>query len=78
MASRMPQLREISLTQVSNFEPPALKIKSDDDAEYWKTTQSYIDYRVFLRRLNESVVGYSLPWEPNAHSQVHYLDHESI
>ena len=78
MASVMPQLRRISLSQVSKLEPPTLKIKADDDVEYWKTTQSYIDYRIFLRRLNESVVGYSLPWEPNAHSQVRYLDFESI
>ena len=77
MASGFPKLRKISLTQVSKFDPPTLKIKADDDVEYWKTTQSYIDYRIFLRRLNESVVGYSLPWKPNTHSQVHHLDSES-
>jgi serine/threonine-protein phosphatase 2A activator len=77
MASGMPQLREIYLNQVLNFEIPTSKIKSDDDVQYWKTTQSYMDYRIFLRRLNQSVVGYSLPWEPNTHSQVHYLNSES-
>ncbi|PPQ83972.1 hypothetical protein CVT25_000518 [Psilocybe cyanescens] len=69
MHKNSPELREILLSEVSGFQsPPSLKIRTDDDVEHWKTTQSYIDYGIFLRRLNESVVGHFLPWEPENQS----------
>ncbi|KAH9481901.1 Serine/threonine-protein phosphatase 2A activator 1 [Psilocybe cubensis] len=65
MKSVLLDLRKIPLDEVAGLQStPSLKIRTDDDVEYWKTTQSYLDYGIFLRRLNESVVGYTLPWEP--------------
>ncbi|KAF8149084.1 hypothetical protein B0H34DRAFT_734803 [Crassisporium funariophilum] len=70
MSVSPPGLRCVSLCEVSGLKSlPTLKIMTDDDVEHWKSTQSYMDYRLFLRRLNESVVGYSLPWTPSSHSQ---------
>lgn len=48
------------------LDPPVLKIKSDFDVEAWKSTSAYKYYGTFLRQLNESVVGYSLPLEDGA------------
>ncbi|KAF8963092.1 hypothetical protein BDZ97DRAFT_1821716 [Flammula alnicola] len=70
MSVNLPPLRDISLTAISHLQStPTLKIHTDDEVEYWKSTRSYNDYKIFLRRLNESVVGYFFPWEPNGHSQ---------
>lgn len=70
MSANMPSLRQIPLTEVTHLPLPTLKIQMDDDVGYWKTTRSFNDYRIFLRRLNESVVGCFLPWEPSRRSQV--------
>jgi len=43
-----------------------LRIRSDFDVEAWKSTSAYKYYGTFLRQLNESVVGYSLPLEDGA------------
>jgi len=59
----LPQLREISLSQETRFSPPTARIKQDEDVETWRNSKSYRDYAIFLRRLNESVVGCYLPWE---------------
>jgi hypothetical protein len=65
------QVRDISLSEVSSLsELPKARIKTDEDLEHWKSMQSYRDYILFLRRLNESVVGTSLPWIPEHRSQV--------
>ncbi|KAG6877954.1 hypothetical protein C0993_001572 [Termitomyces sp. T159_Od127] len=56
------QLRKIPLSELANLGVAGPKIKTDGDVVAWKTKQSYQDYAVFLRRLNESVVGQSLPW----------------
>ncbi|KAF9554569.1 Phosphotyrosyl phosphatase activator [Agrocybe pediades] len=70
MLAALPELREITLSTLSGLQTlPTLKIKTDDDVEYWKTTQSYLDYMIFLRRLNESVVGYTLPWRSERSSK---------
>jgi hypothetical protein len=67
----LPLLRHISLSQVLSLpEPPTAQIKTDDDLEHWKSMQSYRDYILFLRRLNESVVGTCLPWIPEHRGQV--------
>jgi len=68
MAESIPT---ITLPDVSRIGPPPItRIKSDEDVELWKSKRSYQDYRIFLRRLNESVVGCTLPWEPEKRSQV--------
>ncbi|KAI0791204.1 Phosphotyrosyl phosphatase activator [Abortiporus biennis] len=56
-------LRHIPISEVAQMNSlPTTKIKTDEDVELWKTTRSYEDYGIFLRRLNESVVGHFLPW----------------
>ncbi|KAG6865390.1 hypothetical protein C0991_002971 [Blastosporella zonata] len=57
----LPQLRRVSLSELSTLRFPAPTIKTDDDLLAWKTKRSYQDYAIFLRRLNESVVGQFLP-----------------
>ncbi|KAG1736301.1 hypothetical protein EDB19DRAFT_1896072 [Suillus lakei] len=42
---------------------PELKIRTDQDMEVWKSTKGYADYLLFLHRLNEAVVDYTLPPE---------------
>lgn len=66
----MQALREISLSQLTRFSPPTTRINRDDDVERWKDSKSYRDYAIFLRRLNESVVGCYLPWESGQPSKV--------
>nr|GAT59328.1 protein phosphatase 2A regulatory subunit 4 [Mycena chlorophos] len=60
------QLRQIPLSAVPEMALPTLKITTDDDVDTWRRSRSYQDYAVFLRRLNESVVGQDLPETPNA------------
>ncbi|KAK2467238.1 hypothetical protein APHAL10511_000787 [Amanita phalloides] len=69
MAQASPQLREIPLSQVTTLSPSAPTIKLDDDVEKWRKSKSYADYAIFLRRLNESVVGYFLPWDSSRPSK---------
>ncbi|KAF9477738.1 Phosphotyrosyl phosphatase activator [Pholiota conissans] len=69
MSDGLPSLRQIFLSDVPGLTPPTLKIQTDHDIDHWKTTRSYSDYQLFLRRLNESVVGCFLPWEPSKRSQ---------
>lgn len=57
-----------SLTKLSTT--PSQKIRLDEDLDVWRTTTAYHDYSIFLRRLNESVVGYFLPWSSHTPSQV--------
>lgn len=71
MEPGLPSLREVTPAQFQVLGPlPSLVIKTDDDVERWTITRSYHDYDLFLRRLNESVVGVILPWNPGAISQV--------
>ncbi|KAF9262490.1 Phosphotyrosyl phosphatase activator [Marasmius fiardii PR-910] len=55
-------IRQLSLSDLEEFEVPSQKIRSDHDIQFWRSTRSYHDYAIFLRRLNESVVGHYLPW----------------
>ncbi|KAL1748334.1 hypothetical protein HDZ31DRAFT_29707 [Schizophyllum fasciatum] len=65
MSSPLPPLREITSQEVDRLpELPSKKIKTDQDIETWKTTRSYNDFSLFIRRLCESVVGRQLPYEP--------------
>ncbi|KAK0470358.1 uncharacterized protein EV420DRAFT_109028 [Desarmillaria tabescens] len=71
MAHQLLQLRSIPLSKVPDLELPTQKIRSDEAVEAWKATRGYEDYSLYLRRLNEAVVGYTLPWEsPNASQAV--------
>ena len=66
-----PPLRHISIDTVSKLEStPSQKIRLDEDLDAWRTTTGYRDYSVFLRRLNESVVGYFLPWSSSTPTEV--------
>ncbi|KAF9048931.1 serine/threonine-protein phosphatase 2A activator 1 [Panaeolus papilionaceus] len=58
----VPELRSVSVDQLSQLTLPVQKIKTDQDVEHWKSTRSYWDYMIFLRRLNESCVGQVLPY----------------
>ena len=71
MAHRLlPPLRQVSISGVLDKAPPTLKIKTEQDVEFWKTTRSYSDLGLFLQRLNEAVVGCYLPFTPRSPSQV--------
>ena len=60
--SPLRDLRQISLSDlVDSFKSPEQKIRYDEDVAHWKQTTGYHDYQLFLRRLNESVVGYTVP-----------------
>ncbi|KAL9714539.1 Serine/threonine-protein phosphatase 2A activator 1 [Leucoagaricus gongylophorus] len=62
MDIQLPPLREIPPSRFDNLGPlPSLVIRNDKDVEVWATTTSYHEYDLFLRRLNESVVGVFLP-----------------
>ena len=67
----LPLLRHISPENLEALKAlPTVKIRTDADVEAWKQTQGYSDYSLFLRWLNESVVGYSLPRTNDNHSEV--------
>ncbi|EJD39044.1 Phosphotyrosyl phosphatase activator [Auricularia subglabra TFB-10046 SS5] len=42
---------------LSELEPPTLKIRTDEDVELWKHTRGFRDYAHFVRRLNDAVTG---------------------
>ena len=56
-------LSQISLSSVSSLPLPTLHIRTDADVEAWKCTTGYRDFGVWVRLLNESVVGVEMPWE---------------
>ncbi|KAG2147724.1 uncharacterized protein EDB93DRAFT_400561 [Suillus bovinus] len=57
--TRLLPLRQIELPTIQV--PPELKIRTDQDVEIWKSTKGYADYLLFLLRLSEAVVDYTLP-----------------
>ncbi|TFK93785.1 PTPA-domain-containing protein [Polyporus arcularius HHB13444] len=61
--SALPSLRRIDVSNLDPADTPVPRIKTDEDVEAWKQTRGYQDYGLFLRRLAESVVGCSLPYE---------------
>jgi len=71
MADSIPPLREIPLNEISQLGSlPTTRIKTDDDIAFWKSTQAYLDYKIFLSRLNRAIAGHFLPKELEGHSQV--------
>ena len=71
MPSPLPSLRQIQVSAIPSLPLPFLKIHTDSDVEFWKSTRGYRDYAIFLKVLNESAVGVSLPWDENG---VHYFE----
>ncbi|KAI0068967.1 Phosphotyrosyl phosphatase activator [Artomyces pyxidatus] len=70
MSNALFALRHISIEDVSHMRTlPSTKIHTDSDVELWKRTSGYRDYGIFLRRLNEAVVGYELPWTSSSPSE---------
>lgn len=57
------QLPIVSLSTLSQISPPTPKIHTDEDVAAWQRTSGYQIYGLFLRRLNDSVVGHELPLE---------------
>ncbi|KAG6917849.1 hypothetical protein DXG01_000754 [Tephrocybe rancida] len=57
----LPIIREVLLSELRTLPVSEPKIRTEGDVLIWKTKRSYQDYAVFLRRLNESVVGQFLP-----------------
>lgn len=54
--------RQIQLSDlVATVNSPEQKIRYDEDVTHWKHTTGYHDYQLFLRRLNESIVGHAVP-----------------
>lgn len=67
----LPALRHIPIADVEHLDVlPTQKIRTDEDVELWRRTQGYQDYGLFLRRLSEAVVGYTLPWTSSSQSEV--------
>ncbi|KAF8588269.1 Phosphotyrosyl phosphatase activator [Ramaria rubella] len=58
-------LPSISSSLLTSLSPPTLKIHVDADVEKWQRTSGYQQFILFLRRLNDSVVGYELPLQDN-------------
>lgn len=64
-------LRHVRIADVAQIKAlPELKIKTDEDVDLWHGTTGYHDYGLFLRRLNESVVGRFLPWDSPSPTKV--------
>ncbi|CAK5262917.1 unnamed protein product, partial [Mycena citricolor] len=64
-----PTLRKIDLAEIPRLATPESKIRTDEDMETWRQSCAYRDYAIFLRRLNESVVGVDIPDSPAATSE---------
>lgn len=66
MSTPSPTLPRIAAATLAEIQPPSLRIRTDEDVELWKLTSGYGAYGLFLRRLNESVVGYELPLQDDS------------
>lgn len=66
----LPELRHYTLPTKPIV--PKRRITVDADVEEWKSTQGYLDYGLFIRRLNAAVIGHYLPYSspPNGPSEV--------
>ena len=62
----MTSLPDLSANLLEEMSPPMVRIHTDADVETWKRTTGYQIYGIFLRRLNESVAGWSLPLQDTA------------
>ncbi|KAH7869396.1 uncharacterized protein C8R40DRAFT_1163575 [Lentinula edodes] len=55
-------LRRIILPDIHSLQLPTKKNFDEEDVEIWRRTQGFRDLIIFLRRLNEAVVGITIPW----------------
>ncbi|KAJ4467737.1 hypothetical protein C8J55DRAFT_525722 [Lentinula edodes] len=62
-------LRRIILPEIHSLQLPTKKIFDEEDVEIWRRTQGFRDLIIFLRRLNEAVVGITIPWSSKFPSQ---------
>ncbi|KAF8824694.1 hypothetical protein HHX47_DHR7000444 [Lentinula edodes] len=62
-------LRRVTLPEIHSIQLPAKKILNEEDVEIWLRTQGFRDLIIFLRRLNEAVVGVTVPWSSELPSQ---------
>ncbi|KAI0050507.1 Phosphotyrosyl phosphatase activator [Auriscalpium vulgare] len=73
MATSTPavkELRSVSIEALAKLNTlPVVTIRTDVDVDLWKQTRAFEDYAIFLRRLNDAVVGYVLPWTSSLPSQ---------
>lgn len=63
-------LRRVTLPEIHSIQLPTQKIFHEEDVEIWRRTQGFRDLIIFLRRLNEAVVGITIPWSSKFPSQV--------
>ncbi|GJJ08184.1 hypothetical protein Clacol_002392 [Clathrus columnatus] len=66
MSALSSTLPHVPATALSKINLPTLKIRTDEDVTQWKLTSGYRAFIFFLRRLNESVVGYELPLQDDS------------
>ena len=64
LSSPLAPLPEITPEKFKQLADPTLRIKIEEDVHLWKTTTGYRNYQLFLHRLSESVVGYTIPETP--------------
>ena len=57
-------MTHLNLANLGALQPPATHIKTDDDVDTWKRTSGFRAYALFVRRLNEAVVGRDLVDDP--------------
>jgi serine/threonine-protein phosphatase 2A activator len=69
----MHTLSQISLSSLPSLPLPTLHIRTDADVEAWKSTTGYRDFGVWVRLLNESVVGVEVPSEEAGEVGVFFL-----
>ncbi|TFK63152.1 Phosphotyrosyl phosphatase activator [Pluteus cervinus] len=70
MATQLHPLRQLEIRgSQDTYGLPRDVIRSEADVQSWKHKRSYQDYALFLRRLNEAVVGCSLPWTDDNRSE---------
>lgn len=56
MRRELPDLPQITWDEkLTN--PPALRIRTEEDVVSWKSTKGYSNFMLFLYRLNEAAVG---------------------
>lgn len=71
MTDQLPPLRQINPADPTYLETlPVTRIQTNYDIAVWRQTRGYQDYSIFLRRLNESVVGRYLPLDGPSKTQV--------
>jgi hypothetical protein len=58
-----PPLRQIRLLSIPTPPLPTLRIRTDADVGTWTSTSGYQVFKVFVRVLDECVVGVEMPLE---------------